>query len=103
MRLDFDFDFDFEGGVDGRPPPPKRLLLFFFPFVLERLAELLLRLLLLPLDVLTGVAGGEAICRGGGCTGAGCWNPLLRSSASISSTDRLMFVCPEALAFAIRS
>lgn len=103
LRLDFDFDFDFEGGVDG-PLLPKRLLPFFFPLVLERLTELLLRLLLdFPLGVLTGVAGGEAICSGGGCTGASCWTVLLRSIASISSTDRLMFVWPDALAFAIRS
>ena len=91
--------FDFAGGVED----PKRLLLFFLPFWLVKLTELLLRLLLLPLGVLTGVAGGDAICRGGGCKGAGCWTPLLRSSASISSTDRLMLVCPCALAFAIRS
>lgn len=59
LRLDFDFDFDFEGGVDG-PLLPKRLLPFFFPLVLERLTELLLRLLLdFPLGVLTGVAGGK--------------------------------------------
>ena len=92
------FVFDFAGDEE-----PKRLLLFFFPLVLDKLTELLFRLLDFPLVALTGVAGGEAICRGGGCTGAGCWTPLLRSSASISSTDRLMLVCPCALAFAIRS
>ena len=82
-----DFDFDFAGEDD-----PKRLLLFFFPFVLDKLTELLFRLLDFPLVALTGVAGGEAICRGGGCTGAGCWTPLLRSNASISPTDKLIFV-----------
>ena len=92
------FVFDFAGDEE-----PKRLLLFFFPFWLVKLVELLFRALVFPFAVLTGVAGGEAICSGGGCTGAGCWTPLLRSSASISSTDKLMFVWPWALALAIRS